>query len=836
MQKRITLKKKKIKSTIIFNKKIAKRFSKTEYYQSQAINMKTYDEIERDKLRLSTPRSDIITGLIDYYKNKASSWTSSTGRILYGIYEKNKKAAKGGAPVNNSNLLQVLAKPETLLLAYRAIKSNEGALTKAAEKSQQEIENMTEEQRKLYFKSQSFPDKFSLSDVILTSKLLQKGIYPWGSSLRVYVPKPGVKDKMRPITIPPFMDRIVQKAITLILEAIYEPYFEKTNRSFGFRPNKGVHDSITALKSRYTNGMKWAIEGDVEAAYDTVNREKLIQILKKRIVDKKFLTLIEARLNYEYIENKEGKTVRFRPTLGIPQGGIDSPYLFNIYMNELDDYIINDLESLLDQMNQQMLKKSGNTQPQRDKVFIKLRNAIRGENRKMVHIRKKFKSQQTPDQIQELKSQLYSHIKEIKKISHIKLKKSSIISNKKILRIFYSRYADDWILLTNGNKQIADILKKKISDFLKEELFLSLSANKTLTTDITKEPARFLGYELRVTPRGPIVRDPTGNKKFTKFKLKKRPGGLNIWLSPDRQRLINRLHMKGFCNKNGIPKEIPWLSCLEPQVIIQRFNAVMSGFANYYLGYVRNRKSIHRWIYIYRFSCLKTFAQKYKCSIKKIFSRFGYRLNNKSAQTINVIVRIKSKGDTYEKSFPLYTYRDLIKRSEKNTHPRDLERTFFDLEKERTIGNYPYTGGKAPTVTNDDYLEKITWVSLRTQALMDLPCAYCGTFEEVHQHHLKHVRKRAYVLLDKETPYKKIMALRNRKQIPLCENCHLKLVHTGEYRGPRLNKLAPIKTVDNRIVNIESFVKVGQEYNAKTLEEKGWKKKSSQENIEISKE
>lgn len=89
------------------------------------------------------------------------------------------------------------------------------------------MKKMTPEQNEFSLKSLTFPDKFSLYDVLLTSKLLKKEMYPWGSSNRVYVPKPGVKDKMRPINIPPFLDRVVQKAICMVLESIYEPYFEK---------------------------------------------------------------------------------------------------------------------------------------------------------------------------------------------------------------------------------------------------------------------------------------------------------------------------------------------------------------------------------------------------------------------------------------------------------------------------------------------------------------------------------------------------------------------------------------------------------------------------------
>jgi hypothetical protein len=90
---------------------------------------------------------------------------------------------------------------------------------------------------------------------------------------------------------------------------------------------------------------------------------------------------------------------------------------------------------------------------------------------------------------------------------------------------------------------------------------------------------------------------------------------------------------------------------------------------------------------------------------------------------------------------------------------------------------------------------------------MDLPCAYCRTFQEVHQHHIRHIRKRAYSLIDENTSYKRILSLRNRRQIPLCKDCHLKLVHPVKYQGPALIKLAPQKTIDNRIVNIESFIK-----------------------------
>jgi hypothetical protein len=109
-----------------------------------------------------------------------------------------------------------------------------------------------------------------------------------------------------------------------------------------------------------------------------------------------------------------------------------------------------------------------------------------------------------------------------------------------------------------------------------------------------------------------------------------------------------------------------------------------------------------------------------------------------------------------------------------------------------------------PKITNLDFIESITWVSWHTMAALDMPCSNCETSEKVHQHHIKHIRKRAYSLIPEAEFHQKIMVFRNRKQIPLCENCHPRVVHGRKYNGPRLCKLAPTKKlIDNRIIHVE---------------------------------
>lgn len=87
--------------------------------------------------------------------------------------------------------------------------------------------------------------------------------------------------------------------------------------------------------------------------------------------------------------------------------------------------------------------------------------------------------------------------------------------------------------------------------------------------------------------------------------------------------------MKGFCDKRGFPLIVKWLSCLEGHVIIERFNATLRGLAEFFLPMVKYQKTIHRWVYIIRYACLKTLANKYSSTISQIFKRFGTNMHSK---------------------------------------------------------------------------------------------------------------------------------------------------------------------------------------------------------------
>jgi len=173
-------------------------------------------------------------------------------------------------------------------------------------------------------------DGMSMERIEEILRQLHEGTYQWKPVRRVEIPK--ANGKKRPLGIPTWSDKLLQEVMRMVLEAYYEPRFSKY--SHGFRPNRSCHTALKQIHHSW-KGTKWFIEGDIKGCFDNIDHHVLLEILARNIKDNRFLKLIRQMLQAGYLEDWH-----YHGTYsGTPQGGVISPILANIFLNELDQYI-----------------------------------------------------------------------------------------------------------------------------------------------------------------------------------------------------------------------------------------------------------------------------------------------------------------------------------------------------------------------------------------------------------------------------------------------------------------------------------------------------------------
>jgi len=160
---------------------------------------------------------------------------------------------------------------------------------------------------------------------------LREGRYRPLPARRVLIPKPGAPaGEQRPLSIPPVRDRIVQAAVKIVLEPVFEADFRPV--SFGFRPRRSAHDALQVLIDECWRGRRWVVETDIANCFSAIPHDKLMQAVQERICDQPVLKLLRAMLRAGVMEDGQLR----RSATGTPQGGVVSPVLCNVYLHQLD--------------------------------------------------------------------------------------------------------------------------------------------------------------------------------------------------------------------------------------------------------------------------------------------------------------------------------------------------------------------------------------------------------------------------------------------------------------------------------------------------------------------
>ncbi|MES1052696.1 group II intron reverse transcriptase/maturase [Bacillus thuringiensis] len=467
-----------------------------------------------------------------------------------------------------TRLYRNLYNPDFFLLAYNNLSKNDGALT------------MGVDQRSI--------DGFSMGEVEQLIEVLKNKRYQPYPSKRVYIPKKN--GKKRPLGIPSFCDKLVQEVIRMILEAIYEPNF--SNSSHAYRKNKSCHSALLEIKRTFT-GSKWFIEGDIRGFFDNIEHHTLVGILRRKISDENFIELIWKFLRAGYLDEW-----KFHNTYsGAPQGGIISPILSNIYLNELDLY----MESFKNSFNQGKRRKKN---PEYENVRSKMRRLEKKIDNTNEH--------DDSDSIENWKEEVKVLKKKLTQMPY-----SDQMDNE-YRRLTYVRYADDFLIGIIGPKEDAQHVKEEIAKFLKGKLKLELSMEKTLITNASNKQAQFLGYEIKIFKSQAIRTDKLGRK----IRL------LNgkVQLKMPHKAWVNKLQkyqaIQMSANGTWKPKPRNYFQRNEDLEIVSQYNSEIRGLYNYYRLAENVSNHMHRFAYFMFYSMLKTFATKYRKRTKHIRKKY----------------------------------------------------------------------------------------------------------------------------------------------------------------------------------------------------------------------
>jgi group II intron reverse transcriptase/maturase len=493
---------------------------------------------------------------------------------------------------------------------------------------------------------------------------------------------------------------LLQEVIRAILEAYYEPQF--SDHSHGYRPRRGCHTALGSIKRGWT-GTKWFIEGDIRGCFDALDHQILLNILSESFQDGRFLKLIDNLLKAGYLEDWE----YHKTHSGVPQGGILSPILSNVYLDRLDKFV----EHVL--IPEYTRGKNRRPNPQ----YKHLKYAVR-----------KAKAQGDWETVRQLRAQSRA----IPSIDP---------NDPNYRRLRYCRYADDILLGFAGPKSEAEEIRRKLADYIKEELHIELNKEKTLVTHAREGRAHFLGYDIHVL-----------HEDSHRDHLKRRSLNGTVGLRVPSQVIKEKANQYV---KRGKPVSRPERRSDSPFSIVSQYQAEYRGLVQYYqLAY--NIAAFSKLKWVMETSLTKTLASKFRVRVNEIWRRY------KSTHTVD--------GTTYA----------VLKVTVLRKAQKPLVAIFGAVPLRKQQMAYLYDDAQTPILSN-----RRTELE---QRLLAQVCELCDATENIEVHHIRKLGDLLkYNRKGKGVEWAAKMAARKRKTLVVCRDCHDR-IHQGVYDGPRLSK------------------------------------------------
>lgn len=599
--------------------------------------------------------------------------------------------SKKGRRVNG--LFRLLTNPEVLWKqAYANIYSNKGAITKGV--------------------NENTLDGFSRERADQLIGMLVNRQYCPNPVRRTYIPKKN--GKRRPLGVPAGDDKLVQEVVRILLEQVYEPIFSEN--SHGFRPGRSCHTALAQIVKPWT-GIKWIIEFDIKSFFDNINHHKMIELLEKKIDDKRLIGLVRKMLKAGYVENwKHNSTWS-----GTPQGGVVSPILANIYLHELDMF----MEEKMRGFNKGKLRRPA-------PAYLALSNEMRKANANLQRLRTDGKCG-TP--LESVYKELLRKRRELQKAMH-QMPSSKDQFDPGYRRLRYVRYADDFIIGVTGSRSEAESVMCQVRDFIKNELLLDAAEDKTCIKK-AKDGVRFLGYDIGIYSSGSRIRKVVvGNGTCLKRTISER-----MQLHVPVEKVYQYAGEKGYGDMAHFRAERrPKLLRRSDLEILMTYNAEMRGLANYYSLAQGYKTALNKLIGLAQLSFFATLASKHHSSLRKI----AQQMRLPDQQGYGFWVTVKGQPKLYK---------------------------LFRL-KDHVLPNAKSSGIDLPWST-------VGYTACRTELTQRLNanrCEYCGKeggYMEVH-----HIRALKDVK-DKKQGWQKMMSAMNRKTLVLYFTCHHELHGRG---------------------------------------------------------